>query len=143
MSHTLKSNAGQIRKTALQSATADIEASLKHGMNSVTEKQLNAFEKELNKVLEEVCALIDNSSAAPQSGESLNAKDTSDLFDNLIPLLKDGNPESADYIEKIRRIPDNGAADRRGSLKMQLIQQIEEYEFDNAFNSVNELKKLI
>jgi len=143
LSHTLKSNAGQIKKTALQSAVADIEASLKHGMNSVTEKQLNTFEKELNKVLEEFCALINNSSADAQNGEYLSVKDTAELLEKLIPLLKDGNTESTSYSEKIRRIPDSGVSGSCESLKRQLIQQIEDFEFEKAFNSVNELKKLI
>jgi signal transduction histidine kinase/CheY-like chemotaxis protein len=57
--HNLKSNAGQIDKTALQKAAADVESALKDEKNLVTAEQLALLEKELNAALSEFAALPD------------------------------------------------------------------------------------
>ena len=57
--HTLKSNAGQLRKTPLQEVVADVEKKLIDGANKVTKKQLKALDSELNAVLEELAILVD------------------------------------------------------------------------------------
>ena len=138
LAHTLKSNAGQIGKTALQSAADNIERSLKQGKNNVTQKHLVTLEKELNLVLEEFSALTKESADdTAQNAETLNLKSALELLEILTPLLKSGNPESAGYIEKIRSIP----CDER--LKKKLIQQIDDFEFEKAYNSILQLKELM
>jgi HPt (histidine-containing phosphotransfer) domain-containing protein len=54
LAHTLKGNAGQIGKTGLQKAAADVEKTLKDGENLTTRELLLVLETELNKVLEEL-----------------------------------------------------------------------------------------
>jgi diguanylate cyclase (GGDEF)-like protein len=63
LAHTLKSNAGQIGKTRLQSAAADMEHRLKDGENLVTEEQLKILETELSMVLDEFAPLLKESAA--------------------------------------------------------------------------------
>jgi CheY-like chemotaxis protein len=53
MAHTLKGNAGQLGKTILQKAAADVERQLKGGKNLVTPEQLKILENELTMVLNE------------------------------------------------------------------------------------------
>ena len=142
LAHTLKSNAGQIGKTALQYASDEIERSLSRGKNNVTEKQLKTFKKELDMVLEEFAGLKEpeppeDGRDTAQSAVALDAKSAVELFETLIPLLKNGNPESGGYLEKIRAI----SCDER--LKRQLIQQIDDFEFEKAYNSILQLKELM
>jgi len=153
LAHTLKSNAGQLGITALQSAAEDIERSLKHGKNNVTGMQLKILDKELHKVLEKFSGFHQmpenqaeaqktvNPAAAAQDAaqniEYLDAKSAAELLEALIPLLKSGNTECIAYIEKIRLLKvDEG-------LKKQLIQQIDDFKFENAYNSILQLKEIM
>jgi signal transduction histidine kinase/CheY-like chemotaxis protein len=57
--HTLRGLAGQIGKTLLQQAAAEVERHLKDGENSVTPHQMSILETELNAVIAEVTPLYD------------------------------------------------------------------------------------
>ena len=57
--HTLKGLAGQIGKTLLQQAAAEVEQHLKDGKNSVTPHEMSILETELNAVIAEVTPLYD------------------------------------------------------------------------------------
>ena len=136
MTHTLKSNAGQIGKTSLQYAAADIEASLKHGKNHVTEKHLKTLEKEFYNALDEIALYNEEPPRIiVNNGEFLKARIASELLDKLIIMLKNGNTESLKYIENLRLMQCNER------IKLKLIQEIEDFEFDKAYNSVIELRK--
>jgi len=54
LAHTLKSNAGQIKKTSLQEVAAEIEDNLSDGKNRVTTEQLQTLATELNSVIKEL-----------------------------------------------------------------------------------------
>ena len=132
LTHTLKSNAGQIGKTALQQAAADVEYQLKDGKNLVTGKQMALFEKELSTALSELAAdfaPFDEPESA--QGETLDADAARKLFDKLEPMLKMGNPESRKYIDSLRQISGSET----------LIQQIEDFEFESALSSLHDLMK--
>jgi len=51
LTHTLKSNAGQLNKTLLQQIASEIEDRLKDGENLVTPQQMETFERELNSAI--------------------------------------------------------------------------------------------
>jgi len=53
LAHTLKGNAGQIGKTDLQKAAAQVEHHLRDGINLVTEELFETLKKELDSVLSE------------------------------------------------------------------------------------------
>jgi len=55
--HSLKSNAGQVGKSILQKAAAEIECKLKNGKNLVTEDQMKILKLELNMVLNEFSSM--------------------------------------------------------------------------------------
>jgi len=57
--HTLKGNAGQIGKPALQQAATEVERQLKGGKNLTTAEQLKVLEIEMAIVLRELTPLLD------------------------------------------------------------------------------------
>jgi HPt (histidine-containing phosphotransfer) domain-containing protein len=140
LTHTLKGNAGQLEKVSLQKAAADVELQLKDGRNHVTEESLNRLKIELDNAISSFSAEIspasDESSARTNNSdrELLSFKDTRELFEKLEPLLRSGNPECLNYINELRMIP--GSA----NLREQIIQQIEDFNFEAALYTLAELK---
>jgi len=123
--HSLKSNAGLIGKKLLQKAAGDVEAALKGGQNNLSEVQTDRFKTALAAVLEELSPLLDEQ-APPQFDESGDSSDPvwrQSLYRELLPFLKDGNVESLNYIEKLRRIPEC----------KEMVQKMEAFEFDAAY----------
>jgi len=54
-----------------------------------------------------------------------------ELLEKLEPMLKMGNPECRDHINSLRGIAGSG----------ELIKQIEDFEFESALSSLEEIKK--
>jgi len=131
IAHTLKGNAGQLQKTPLQQAAEEVERCLKGGENRTTPEQFKTLENELNIVLKEFKARIDELSAPVQEKEMLDKASAIKLMDELEPLLEESNTDCMSYIDKLQRIP--------GSEK--LIKQIEDFDFIPALESLAELKK--
>ena len=137
LAHNLKSNAGQIGETFLQQAAAQVEARLKNGANTAADEQLNTLKEELNIVLKKLAHLLDNS-LQPETetlSDPLDAQSVRELIIKLEPMLHMGNPECRKLIDWIRLIPKNSG------LKTRLIQQLEDFDFDQAIISLEELKK--
>jgi PAS domain S-box-containing protein len=131
LAHTLKSNAGQLGKVLLQQAAANVEEQLKEGENLVTPGQMAALETELNAVLAEYAPLLNGSSMpAGVESEPLDAEAARELLAKLEPMLKMGNPDCRTFIESLRRIPESE----------KLIQQIENFDFEQAMLMLAELK---
>jgi PAS domain S-box-containing protein len=136
LAHTLKSNAGQIGRNALRQAAAGIEDRLKDEENRVMENQLRILETELNTVLNELSLLTDETfSATADIAEPLDAKTARELIEKLETMLKLSNPESHTLADSIRLIPANK------NLINQLIQQMENFDFEEAAVTLDELKK--
>jgi len=133
LAHNLKSNAGYIEKKQLQKIASDIEYHLKDGKNLVTDEQLKNLKSELTVVLKEFSSLQDRFIKQPVVKPTLDRKEVLDLLNKLEPMLKKGNPECLSYIDNLRAI--------KGS--KELIQQIDNFEFDNAFTALVKLKASI
>ena len=134
LAHSLKSNAGQIGKTALQKAAAAVEASLKDGENEVTETQMACLKAELSAVLDELSPLLVESEARPLAESAAAAYDTEaalELLNRLEPLLKSGDPECLALIGNLRPVPESG----------ELIRRMEDFDFPSAAKILAELKK--
>jgi CheY-like chemotaxis protein len=133
LAHTLKSNAGQLEKDLLRQAAADIENGLKDGQNLVTAEQMMALEKELNAALAELePQVVDLSGGGTAAGaEQISVESTLELIGKLEPLLELGDIGARQYIYELRHI--KGGED--------LIQQIEDFDFDLALATLAELKK--
>ena len=132
LAHTLKSNAGQIGKTSLQQAAADVEQQLKDGKNLATEEQLKILETELSKVLDELSSVHKESAGQPVlETKTLDPQKVRELIEKLEPLLESGNLKSLEFVKDIRVIPGSEG----------LIQKMEDFEFEDAAAKLTELKK--
>ena len=136
LAHTLKSNAGQIGKTSLQKAAADIESILKNGNNLVTEDLLKNLNNEMTIVLDEFSPLLLETDVRIDSMQTeIEPEKALELLDKLISLLQSGNPECLNYISDVCTIPGNN------DLKLQLIQQMDDFKFEPALLTCNELRE--
>ena len=133
--HTLKSNAGQISKTILQKAAAGVEYQLKDGTNLVSEEQLQTLKTELDMVLNELSAVLEDFSdeKAVNRIHTLEPEKARELLERLKPLLERGNPECMNFVNDLRSIAGSE----------QLIQQIEDFEFELALSILVKLKERI
>jgi CheY-like chemotaxis protein len=132
LAHTLKGNAGQIGKAALQQAAAKVEQQLKEGKNQVSGEQLKALETELAAVLRELAHLVDESSPpAATQGRRLDAQAARELLERLEALLEMGNAECRELTGSLRQIPGSEV----------LIRQIEEFDFEQAAVTLAGLKQ--
>jgi len=134
LAHTLKSNAAQIGKTLLQQAAMNIENHLKEGFNHVAEDHLKILEAELKAVLNEIKPLAEEytekAAAAKLKRAPLDQEKIRKAFDELEPLLKDGNSECLDYSDILASIPE----------AEKLLQYMEEYELKEALDELLRIK---
>jgi len=126
--HSLKSNAGQVGKTVLQKAAADVERLLVDGKNLVTEGQMKVLETELAAVLNALLPLLDESGF--QTGAGLPAEEARALIEQLEPMLKMCNPECLQFTAALRQMPETE----------ELIRQMEDYNFVTACELLGKLK---
>jgi HPt (histidine-containing phosphotransfer) domain-containing protein len=131
LTHTLRSNAGQLRKTELQKAAGKVERMLEDGTNLATTEHLHLLRTELDAVISELAQILEAQSEPQQaSDERLSGDDLRALVESLEPLLEDGDPQCLDYIDRLRLLQGSDL----------LIHYIEDFEFDKA---AEELIKLI
>jgi len=134
LAHTLKSNSGQIGKNLLQKAAADIEYQLKDGTNNTTAEKLHSLKIELDTVLNDFAPLLNEENNIREE-ENMTLEDLPENTQNhlikLEALLKGGNPECVDIAKDLKEIP----------VFRQLVQQIEDFEFDDAVTTLSILKK--
>jgi len=131
LTHTLKSNAGQLNKTLLQQAAEVVEENLKNGENNVTKNQLDVLKLELSEVLTELEPLIEEETHQSAEDVIINISSLRKLFGALEPLLDDSNPECLTHVDELLHIP--GCEE--------LIKQIEDFEFQLASKTLIKLKK--
>ena len=126
--HSLKSNAGQLKKRQLQTAAAVVEEMLKSGENRIKQEQLDILEVEYLTVLDEFAPLLYEFEEQKQIKVTDDDK-IRDIFDKLEPLLKSDNPDSDKFLSDLHKI--EGAEI--------LAEKIEDFRFKQA---LDELKKL-
>jgi len=133
LTHTLKSNAGQIGRPSLQKAATEVEQQLKNGKNEVTLRQLTLLKTELEKTLSQLEAHLVSQQNTPQTKNDspLDNKTALELLEKLGPLLKSGNSECLDFIDDLHRIPESE----------ELIHQMESFEFELASPIFDKLKE--
>ncbi|MCL2443540.1 MAG: ATP-binding protein, partial [Treponema sp.] len=133
LAHTLRGNAGQLKKTELQKAAEDVEMQLKTGESHVTPGQMAALEEELKKVLVEFEPIVKDTAPIASGKELLDAAAARLLLEELEPILMDSNTDCLNYIETLRSI----------SGSEELIRQMESFKFKNALECFIELKKRV
>ncbi|MCL2075308.1 MAG: ATP-binding protein [Betaproteobacteria bacterium] len=133
--HTLKSASRTIGAEKLANAAYAIEASLANGDRSRLIEQMSALEtalQELLKVLPPVVAEV-----KPDKG-NLDIEEALALVEELSPLLSSGYTESADFADRIRDI-----FAPLGDICDNLVAQIEDYEFEAAFETLLAIQSLL
>jgi len=139
LTHNLKSNSGQLKKTLLQKIAAELERNLKDGKNNVKPQQLEALYTELNSVISEFEVIINENSRDPAQitamspTPSINIEETREMLDKLEVLLKHGNAESLSFTGTLQSIPGCQI----------LADQIEELNFEQALITLAEIKSEI
>jgi CheY-like chemotaxis protein len=129
LAHTLKSNAAQLGRTGLQKAAGVIEDLLAKGENRVTPSQLRVFKQELTAAIIDFEPLVQKAKPSQLTTELLDETEKKELLDELIPLLKMGNPMCLSLIDKLRAIPDSE----------ELIKRMENFDFELAIESLTKL----
>jgi len=128
--HTLKSNAGQLDRMSLQQAADEVENNLTNNMNSVTSQQMLTLETELNSAMAELTLMVHETNLLVETDELFDEVAMRKLLDELEPLLIDNDPESLEFIDDLRLIPESE----------NLIRLIENFEFKSAIVMCNKLK---
>ncbi|MCL2180370.1 MAG: Hpt domain-containing protein [Treponema sp.] len=125
LTHTLKSNAGQLNKPSLQQAASEAENNLAGGKNLVTARQMEHLKKEIDFVLAEFIPLI-REPARPVQAAPLSDDEALEVLEKLSALLEEGNSECLSFTDKLSMIP--GCEE--------LIQMIEDFDFQPAFEAL-------
>ncbi len=140
IAHSLKSVSGTIGAGSLQQAACAVETDLAAGNAALAEGRIKTLEEELALVLSELSLL--NAGVAEDKKEAvnseLNRKNALILLNRLEPLLKRGNSESSDLIGEIflHLGPLGGHCEL-------LATQIEDFEFESAYETVLTIKKTL
>ena len=129
LAHTLKSNAGQLGKTALQKAAEEVEWCIKKNEDFIESEQITLLEYELDKVLTELIPLVQENETNTEL-EPIDEEEASELLDKVEYLLRDCDFECLTFIENLRRI--------RGSEG--LIRQMENMNFSIAADILAKLR---
>jgi len=127
--HTLKANAGQLKKTKLQKAAEDVENRLKTGENLVTPEQMNILKNELSTVLIELSPLVQETTSSDSAVSKLDDTAARELLEKLELLLEDSDSDCLLYVDDLRSLPGSEA----------LIQRIEDFEFIEALKLLTDL----
>ena len=138
LAHNLKSNAGHLGSTALQFAAAAVEQQLKDGKNLIRTEQMTALQSELDAALLQFAAeLQDNGSKAAPKTQAPGTDSARELIAKLEPLLETGNPACLELIADLRSIQESCS---NPPAIEELIQQMENFDFGQAFVTFCELK---
>ena len=130
LTHTLKSNAGQIKEAQLQEAAAAAEKSLADGENRLYNGQTGILEVELKSVLDKLAPLVTKADAK-RNTEVAGIEKTHEIIGMLEQMLVNRNPECMRMLDDIRTIP---GAD-------ELAHYVEEFEFKQAIEELSKLKE--
>ncbi|MCL1999325.1 MAG: ATP-binding protein [Turicibacter sp.] len=133
IAHNLKGNAGHIRQSALQTAAKDLEQALKD--KTVSSELVTNVKNELDAVLTKFSYMLkdENEETAKEEEEidllssSLSYYEIDVILSEIEPLLRNGNANYVEYVERIKPIP--------GSTKL--------LEHMDNFDSVAALSELI
>jgi len=127
--HTLKSNAGQLKKKLLQQASQVVEDALSGGKNLASPKEWSVLKHELEDVLNDLTPIAEKSSGQTKKAETMSKEAAKELLLKLKPLLEDNNSECLDFVKDLEKIEGT----------KELIRQIEDFDFQKATDLLEEL----
>ena len=136
LAHSLKGNAGMIRKTELQSSAAELESLLKKIMQSeldfrdIPDSLKSALKTNLESVIEELRPLVTQKTPGSES-QIPNQEQTLVLFEKLKTMLENLNPECMNLLNELSAIPGTE----------ELVMHVEQFDFESASKTLAELMK--
>jgi len=130
ITHTLKSNAAQIGAKSLKIAAVSAEASLKDGI-FLTDEQKRIIKSELDKVLEELSPQL--AEANVKKSVITDENQIREILETLEPLLRDNSTKCIKLLDELTGVPGTE----------ELTEQIEEYDFEGALETLETLKKKV
>jgi len=135
LSHTLKSNAGQIGEKKLREIAAQLEEIFSERKIEKPKLKLDELEKELLAVLEKLAPLLAEIEAQKAAKKTLSAGTDSQkvikILERLEPLLLNRNPDCEDLIDDILLIPGSE----------ELANYIDKFNFNLALDELYRIKK--
>jgi len=106
ITHTLKSNSGQIGENKLQAAAVILEEMLARGENPLDTKELDTIKIEIRNVMNKLSWLLDEYNAKKIT--KINDKQKIlEIIERIEPLVLNRNPECEEFMDEIRTIPDS------------------------------------
>jgi len=103
LAHSLKGNAGMVKKRDLQNIAKSVEARLRDG-GVPGPDVMERLEIELSTVLKELKPLLDERESQAVTSH-LSTEQIKELFIKLKPLVESQNFECLDYLDDIRAVP--------------------------------------
>jgi HPt (histidine-containing phosphotransfer) domain-containing protein len=134
LAHSLKSSAGLLGKTRLQKAAENLERLLLDETQRVSSVEMHILGAELNAVLEELAPLAAKEAVPARSAaraEAPDVKKAEALIRELQPLLEGSNLACLELIDSLRLMPGSE----------EILQQIENFDFSAAVETLTRLKK--
>ncbi|MDR1397591.1 MAG: response regulator [Desulfarculales bacterium] len=139
MVHTLKNVSGLIGAGRLRLAASALEKSLAEGRADCGREQMRALETALNEVLEELSPLgkkEEGGNGEGEEGGELVLEKALALAVRLEPMLRMADAASLDLLEEIKEV-----FAPLGESGKKLIRQIDDYEFEAAWQTLGEIQK--
>jgi len=130
LAHTLKSNAGQLKKEALQNAAEAVENVFISGSNNVEPELLKTLERELFTVLAELEPMA-HEEATTEEAEYYSNEEAYEFLMKIKPMIDDDDPECLEHIDELKLV--------QGS--EELVRLLEDFEFIPAAELLDELLK--
>jgi PAS domain S-box-containing protein len=129
LAHTLKSSAGQIGEKNLQKLAAVVENRLSEEKKLVDD-EIRSLKTELEKVLKKLTPLPEEKDTG-QKSEPVAPEKMLALFEKLKPMLNEKDTACLRFTDELRAVP----------ATVELAEQIDEYDFIQALNTIKILKK--
>jgi CheY-like chemotaxis protein len=133
LAHTMKSNAGMIGKTALQTAAAQAEELLSNGKNLLTAELINTLKTEFDATMDELKPLLKRNAHKAESAAAPAANGNAApaaVMDELADFLRKGSPGCLKFTEALRAAPGTE----------ELIRQMEDFDFDKALETLSAIR---
>ena len=144
IAHTIKGVTGAIGSDGLFKASERMDAALKQNDSDTYNDLLAAMEPEMEVVMSAIKDLAPHEGRQEKLQESYDTSDLSDMatvidaLEELEALVEEMDPDSE---EKVIELSAALKGTRHGLLAEKLVRQVEEFEFDEASQTISLLKK--
>ncbi len=139
--HTVKGVAGNVGADSLHHSASILDTAIRQAETETFENLLSQFELDLGRViqgLEVLASSAEETTVNPTRDYPVNTKKMLSLLDELEILLDEMDPRSEEKVADLKRHP--GLA-QHSELMNKLFRQVEEFEFDEALDTLTSLRE--